>query len=185
VHGSRPWLGKNAIDNLIDFLLALKKEFVEEPCGIKEHFHDTLNLGKIEGGQAVNQVPTLARAMVDIRYTGRFINLKKKISRLKSRFPNITLQELNNGKPYFLNIEDRYFKLFLKTAKENFKIKPRFLVSHGSSDARFFMTKNISTIVVRPTGGGHHSEKEWIDLKDLRRFYLVLKAFVDKLFVLA
>ena len=54
------------------------------------------------------------------------------------------------------------------------------MLSHGSSDARFFMWQKIPTIVIAPKGGGHHSENEWVDLKDMAKFHLVLKEFVGK-----
>jgi di/tripeptidase len=34
---------------------------------------------------------------------------------------------------------------------------------------------------VRPEGGGQHSEKEWISIKGLEKFYSILKEFVIKL----
>ena len=42
----------------------------------------------------------------------------------------------------------------------------------------FLKKKNIPVILIRPKGGGRHSDKEWIDKEDLNKFYLVLKEFV-------
>jgi succinyl-diaminopimelate desuccinylase len=181
-HGSRPWEGENAILNLILFLENLKKEFKKEPCKTKNHFHDTLNIGKIEGGRATNQVPDYAQAFLDIRLTKneKREKLKKKIKDILKKFPKIKMKNLIFGKGYQISGSNPYFKLFSKIAKEKFKIKTSFCISHGSSDARFFIEKNIPTILIRPRGGGKHSSKEWIDLKDLERFYQVLKVFVQK-----
>lgn len=38
-----------------------------------------------------------------------------------------------------------------------------------------FGEKNIPVLVMRPAGGGHHSDHEWIDIKDLNKFYQVFK----------
>ena len=67
-HGSRPWLGRNAIDQLMNFVNAARKFFPKEPCSRKNHYHSTLNVGVIEGGRAVNQVPDSASARLDIRF---------------------------------------------------------------------------------------------------------------------
>jgi len=78
-------------------------------------------------------------------------------------------------------LENKYVKDFLEILKEKFKIKPEFTFSHGSSDARFFFEEKIPVILIRPKGGGHHSEKEWIDLESLEKFYLILKSWVMKI----
>jgi len=93
-HGSRPMLGKNAIDRLwaaIEFLrrqLSLRelpvdddlRPIIEESAAYYEptlgrsaaeslFVYPTINLGTIEGGEAVNTVPSSARAELDIRLT--------------------------------------------------------------------------------------------------------------------
>jgi di/tripeptidase len=40
------------------------------------------------------------------------------------------------------------------------------------------LEKKIPVILIRPRGGGQHSEKEWIDIEDLGKFYSILKEFV-------
>ncbi|MFW6055099.1 MAG: M20 family metallopeptidase, partial [Thermodesulfobacteriota bacterium] len=67
-HGARPWLGENAIEKLTADIQAIKPFFpvqTQDP----EHWHRTMNLGRISGGKAVNQVPDRAEAVFDIRYT--------------------------------------------------------------------------------------------------------------------
>jgi succinyl-diaminopimelate desuccinylase len=91
-HGSRPVLGENAIDRLYGAVETLRERFghrrldlapevraiVEEsvayyaPTMGEETARDlfetpSLNLGTIEGGEAINSVPQAARAEVDIR----------------------------------------------------------------------------------------------------------------------
>jgi len=93
-HGSRPMLGANAIDRLYDAITAIRDlladydveydaamdpiveesvEYYEPTMGraaARRAFeHPTVNLGTIEGGDAVNSVPTAARAELDVRLT--------------------------------------------------------------------------------------------------------------------
>lgn len=180
-HASRPWLGENAIDRLVDFITAFKQAVVSEPCcTTAEHYHVTLNVGKIEGGEAVNSVPDRAVALVDVRFPKPEImeKVRRVIKRMKNEFPTIDVKELVHGSSYVINTNDPYHQLFQKLAKEHTGLTPRFSVSHGSSDARFFMEKGIPTILVRPKGDGHHGPNEWVDRHDLEKFYQVFKEFV-------
>lgn len=93
-HGSRPALGLNAIDRLYDAITQLREQFGRRTIAIepemkpiieesveyyapimgereaREMFdRPTINLGTIEGGEAINSVPQYARARIDIRLT--------------------------------------------------------------------------------------------------------------------
>ncbi|ELZ00222.1 M20 family metallopeptidase [Natrialba aegyptia] len=93
-HGSRPVLGENAIDRLYDAVTTLRERFgvrrlelepalepvVDESIAFyepmmgaetaRELFETpTINLGVLEGGDAINSVPRAARAEIDIRLT--------------------------------------------------------------------------------------------------------------------
>jgi len=93
-HGSRPVLGENAIDRLYDAVTTLRERFgtrrlevdhaiepiIDESIAFyeptmgaetaRELFETpTINLGVLEGGEAINSVPGSARAEVDIRLT--------------------------------------------------------------------------------------------------------------------
>jgi succinyl-diaminopimelate desuccinylase len=181
-HASRPWLGVNAIEQLMDFLTVLKNEFPHEPCNNKKHFHNTLSVGKISGGKATNQIPGTASAAVDIRFVPGTDKQEifKKFQKISKKFPDIKWKEVAFAKSYDIDRRDKYLNKFIKIAQEKYQIEPRFGISHGSSDARFFVERGISTIVVRPKGGGAHSNKEWIDLDDMERFYQVIKKFVEE-----
>lgn len=94
VHGSRPMIGENAIDRLTEAIEQLRSEFgqrelsidssmdeiVEESVDFYEpeagadetrrlYRYPTINLGTIDGGTAINTVPSSACARVDIRLT--------------------------------------------------------------------------------------------------------------------
>ncbi len=91
-HGSRPALGTNAIDRLYRAIERIRREFGTEQLAIdaalepiveesveyyaplmgqataRELFtHPTINLGTIEGGEAINSVPRQASARIDVR----------------------------------------------------------------------------------------------------------------------
>lgn len=93
-HGSRPMLGVNAIDRLYEAVTIIRERFgtqrlevdpelepiLEESVAFYEPLmgesearelfrYPTINLGRIEGGDAINSVPQAARAEIDIRLT--------------------------------------------------------------------------------------------------------------------
>lgn len=65
-HGSTPEKGINAIDNMAEYLLRLKRhEFRHEPHSVLDGY--SVNVGEIRGGAAPNIVPGSCRAVVDMR----------------------------------------------------------------------------------------------------------------------
>lgn len=181
-HGSRPWEGDNAIDNLMDFIQKVKVNNIFDENYYQreeEHYCNTVNIGKISGGEVANQVADKAEAVLDIRFVAReneskMLNIIQDLAKDSGK---IGIEKIISGYPSKTDEKNCYVKEFIKIAKQNgIDIKPTF--SHGTSDARFFSEKKIPTIVINPTGGGHHSEQEWIDLKSLNDFYDILKSFV-------
>jgi succinyl-diaminopimelate desuccinylase len=182
-HGSRPWLGENAIWNLMNFLKDLSQIFAKEPCQDKNHLHSTINIGKIQGGTATNQVPDYVESFVDIRFINKedLEKIKRKLTELKKKYKKIFMETTAFANNFESDLQEKYHRIFIEIAKKEFKLKITPTYSHGSSDARFFAEKKIPTIVIRPKGGGAHSENEWIDLKDLEKFYIVIKRFVEEI----
>ena len=178
-HGSRPWEGENAIEKLTEALVKIKKEFSKENNRSKEN-RVTLNTGKIQGGEELNKIPELATAELDIRFPV-FINKQSVIRRLKRvtrNIKNLNLTERQSVDGYKVDRSNKFFQLFIGLVEKKLKRKVKFIDSFGSCDARYFIKAGIPVVSLRPIGGGHHTEKEWIDLKSLRQFYAVLKEFI-------
>jgi len=180
-HGSRPWEGENAIEILVSFLQEIKELFSKEPCDDKSHYHNSINVGKISGGEATNQVPNLASANLDIRFIPE-TNSKKifsDISKIAAMNKNISVSKTVDEPAIKTDKKNKHIKLFSKIVLDKYKIKTGFTKSHGSSDARHFAKHNIPTVLIRPVGGSIHSDLEWIDTKELDKFYGALKEFVS------
>lgn len=181
-HGARPWKGSNAIETLLTFLERVRKSFPTEPCGDKDHYHDTLTIGTIQGGTVTNQVPVEASASLDIRYTpdtteSEILAILKKA---RQDDPNIIIAEQAKGLSYRVDKQNQYFQLFASLVTKHTDKKTAFLFSPGSSDARFFINNNVPTILIRPTGANLHQDDEWIDVKDLEKFYIILREYIEE-----
>lgn len=177
-HGSQPWEGKNAFDNFLSKYQQLRKYF---PLATKETWKSTLNLGKISGGKATNSVCDYLEAYLDFRYPQKekrshILNLVKKIFKGKE----FKIEILAQGDPFLSNANNSYVKNWIKISKKILKRKIAFTKSYGASDVRFLTKLKVPVIITRPKGGGHHSPNEWLDLKSLEKFYLILEKFVKR-----
>lgn len=182
-HGSRPWEGENAIDTLTEFIEELRG-LGHFACTKKcDHAHGTMNVGYINGGAAVNQIPNYAKAGIDIRFmNGKELKaVQTLLAKLQKKYPGITVSRGSFGASVNTPLNNQYVKKFralveAHTGKKN--LQP--ILSHGASDARFFAEHDIPVIVIRPDGGGHHSEVEWIDVKALQTFNNVIRDFATQ-----
>ncbi len=177
-HGSRVWLGKNAIQILNNFSQEVDLLFQSYKKSDKKRWYSTCNLGKMSGGTTINSVPDYAEASFDVRFisTKEGLELKKKVQKISKAYSCLTIEDLIFEPASSFTISSSH-KLFIGITKK-YNIKSAPCISHGASDARFFSQKKIDCIVTRPKGGDIHSDNEWIDIKDLTRFFEVVNEFV-------
>ena len=175
-HGSRPWEGENAITNLIDALSEIREIFGESDPSVS-----SLTISQIEGGDAVNQVPGQATACLDMRFVDEadYLEKQRQINKIVSKH-NLHSETVAHCSSVHTDITQPHVAKFLEIA-ENIRKKPLGqMKSYGASDARYFCDKGIPTILVRPEGGGAHSDEEWVDIASLNQYYEVLKAYVTE-----
>lgn len=173
-HGSRPWEGENAIEKILQFIETVRAIFNDEgPDG------DTLTISTIAGGEAMNQVPQTASVQLDIRTQNNTShrNVADTISKAAELHGVETVMKLSSP-PITADLTNTYVKNFIDITESLTKQKITPCTSLGASDARFFEQKNIPTIVMRPRGGGAHSDDEWINRTDIDTYYKVIESFI-------
>lgn len=168
-HGATPWLGINAIDILIDDLQRIRTIFMDEAPG---HWHKTMNLGVIRGGESVNQVCDTALALLDIRYTenddpDRILadidSISKSTIAVKEKEPLFT-----GGDSDHL---DRFLSLIPNAVKGS---------EHGASDARFLCDLNIPGIIWGARGNNTaHARDEHVDIESVLMVFDTLDRFME------
>jgi succinyl-diaminopimelate desuccinylase len=169
-HGARPWLGENAIENLIDDYRVLKTHF---DLSTPDHWHRTLNFSRIEAGKASNQVPDHAEALFDIRYTEN--------DDMEAVFQNIQAEikgelVVEKKEPLFEGGNSPYLDLLLEIAKDT-----AVGFEHGASDARFLSAHGIKGIVWGADGDmSQHSADEHVNIDSLNQLYEILDTFIDR-----
>ncbi len=172
-------MGKNAINKLMQALTDINKHFDQLKITYSDYF-PTVNVGFIQGGQSVNQVPEHAEAKLDIRYPFPLnsTQITREVEKIIEKYPDISLETLIEGAARQENLHQMPFDRFKALSKKMYNIDVESIKSDGASDARFFGEKQIPVLVISPVGGEIHSDAEWIDLEDLYRFYQVMKAWV-------
>ena len=177
-HGSRPWLGENAIDKMVAIYSDLRKEFpfVYAP----EQWTHTLNFGKIVAGDAANKVPDACEASFDLRFiegqTAEEIkDLVRELVGQRGAFePQVV------GDNFYLDMELWCSRMFQKAAERHLSHPMPIYRSEGASDARFFTPYKIPVIISKPVCAGHHSDHEWIDLESISTYTDILFDFVEQ-----
>jgi len=169
-HGARPWLGENAIENLINDYQVLKTNF---ELAAPDHWHRTLNFSWIQAGKVSNQVPDYAEALFDIRYTENddmqalFKTIRKKIK------GELVVEK---KEPLFEGGDSPYLDLLLQIATDS-----EVGFEHGASDARFLSAHGIKGIVWGADGDmSQHSADEHVNIDSVLKLYELLDQFITQ-----
>ncbi len=177
-HVSRPWLGKNAIDEMLSIYSDLRNEFpmVDSP----EQWTETLSISKIKAGDAVNKVPDFCEASFDLRFVES--STKEEVKALLTRIigPRGDMEPLVVGDNFFLDADNYFCQLFQKAARDHLSSPMLIYRSEGASDARYFTEHKIPIIITKPRCEGHHSGYEWIDLQSLEPYTNILADFAKR-----
>jgi succinyl-diaminopimelate desuccinylase len=204
-HGAYPWLGNNALWRAKKILDKIEKKY---PVPKKEAWQTTFNLAKIEtGNQTFNKVPDEATISFDIRYIPEefyFIHNKLKkpkfyhsqmlkqvqhdkrrdflMKKLKKIIGNLGEIEIILFEPPQFTDEKNFYLLKLKEeAKKVLKKNIKTIVKHSGSDIRHFNQVGCQGVTFGPIGGDLHGDNEWVDIKSLENYYLVLFNFLRNL----
>ncbi|MHA6253219.1 M20 family metallopeptidase [Oceanobacillus sp. CAU 1775] len=175
-HGSRPWLGENAI------LMAINryKELIEAKLPSKEtEFFESpsFNLATITGGAVLNQVPSSCVIGIDIRYLpGQ--NPDDFMNKIKMIDPTAKLKIIRHGHPVNTDKNNRFVKQLYESVESTIDHHAVFFGQAGSSDARFYSEHNIPAVEFGPIGANHHAPNEYVDINSLKQYKDILKNYI-------
>lgn len=174
-HGAKPFLGENAIDGIIKKYLEIRK-VVPELKG--RRWSNSMNLGRIEGGEATNKVPDKAEIFLDIRYTK-----KGDKDRILDRISQITknYEIIGEGDPFIQNKNDYFLKNYQKIAEDVLGGSICFSRVEGASDARFFSEVGVPVIITKIGCDNIHGDGEFVDVNEMVNFYKILEKFINQI----
>ncbi|HVV67081.1 MAG TPA: M20/M25/M40 family metallo-hydrolase [Candidatus Saccharimonadales bacterium] len=162
-HGSQPWAGDSASFKLLSLLDEIKALFAEH----KPHT-DTLNISMLAAGQAVNQIPDKASAVLDVRVVNEasLRRLQQKIGSICDRY-NAEQAVSALLPPLEHDLSNHYLQTFAEVTQEVTGQLSAPMLSYGASEAAHFKQRNIPCVVTAPAGGGRHGDDEWVSRQSL------------------
>jgi succinyl-diaminopimelate desuccinylase len=177
-HGSTPWLGDNAILKAHDVFRRIETlPFSRESSDLFDR--PSINLARIDGGDAFNKVPDTCTMDVDIRFLPNqdpqaILDQIRRIGDLEivkcfTRAPAI----VSRRNPYVLALRDAVGRSIEGDALS--------IGRDGASDAISFLEAGIPAVEFGPVGGGHHGPHEWVSIASLARYRAALRHFVEHL----
>jgi succinyl-diaminopimelate desuccinylase len=175
-HGARPWEGDSASLKLIQALHELKSNFDDHHAGT-----DSLNIGKISGGYDYNVVPDELTAAVEIRYLNPdTLKIQRNMIDSLCEKYELTFKQQSIGSAVLTDLKLPLVKKYIESVEEVTGKTPQPFISCAASDAPAFYDVGITCILSCCTGGGHHTENEWIDLESFLQFVPILHTYLEK-----
>jgi len=163
-HGSRTWLGDNALEKLVRTFNRLQTAFKEEwgEATLEDNWKPTLNLGALNGGKVQNKVPDFGEMLLDIRYPGEISVEKIKDILNNSLEKEVTWEIVSSGSALSTDTNNKYVQKWAELIET-----PVFEKEPGASDGRWLSEKGIDVLLTKPIASKPHIDNEWIDLDDL------------------
>ena len=170
-HACNPGKGENAIYKMVDFLSAIRD------YRFRGDFHPlfsapTLNLGKIEGGEAPNMVADKCEAILDIRYP---LGMKSRdiVAQLRNlaekKQLEVEMERVNFSQPHIVKEDSPLVEAFRK-AGERMGINLRLGTTGGNTIAKNLYFKGIPSITHFPAEeDSAHQANEYVKVDNLVR----------------
>ena len=178
-HSSTPWLGDNAVLKAIDVFRAIESlPFSRESSEMFDR--PSINLGRIEGGDALNKVPDRCAMAVDVRYLpgqdpGEILAQVRTIA-------EIDVERTFIHPPVTVSPSDPYVRALREALSRTLPDMETLSVGRdGASDVASFVEVGIPAVEFGPSGAGHHGPDEWVSIVSLGRYRRALGDFVRAL----
>lgn len=174
-HGAYPWQGINAIWKMQKILNILENLY---PIPNEEIWCNTANLANIESAnKTFNKVPDECIAYLDIRYIPE--DKDKILEELKQQFgQDVNLEIVTNEPAHLTDESNKYLQKLSQAIKKVLNQEAELVNKHGASDIRHYNKVGIEGVTFGPSGGGYHSDNEWVDIKSVEKYYQILEKFL-------
>jgi succinyl-diaminopimelate desuccinylase len=174
-HGSTPWLGDNAVLKAIDVFRRIETlPFAMESSEMFDR--PSINLGRLNGGDAVNKVPDEAIMAVDIRFLpgqepGAILDQIREI-------PDVEVVRTFIRAPAYVSRRNPYVLALGDAVRRAGQKEAMSVGRDGASDAISFIEAGVPAVEFGPVGGGHHGPEEWVSISSLARYRAALVDFM-------
>ena len=173
-HGSRPWLGKNAVENLMDDINVLRSKL--QKATAESEWDVSMNVGRMHCDGAINAVPTEATAGIDIRFPATLGN-ETLLDIVRSSVEHSEVRVIALREAVAVDELDPVYQMFCD-ALADVGHHNKGIKEHGGSDASFFVPHGSSILIVKPLSSPFHVRDEWVDIESLYSLYQVFERFI-------
>jgi succinyl-diaminopimelate desuccinylase len=172
-HGSTPWLGRSAILDGVDLFRAIESlPFASESAEL--FARPSINLGRIQGGDAINKVADRCRMDIDVRYLpGQ--DPREVLAQIRSLGP-WQVDVLLERPPADVDPSNPFVGLLLQ-AIGAYEPTAASVGRDGASDAVAFLAAGVPAVEFGPRGAGHHGPAEHVEAGCLPSYRRALVAF--------
>lgn len=165
---------ENPIEKLMSVYFRFKKEL------LKNREDLLINLGRIQGGEALNKVSRECKIDFEVRFRHPYKSASVyKLMKKHFRGRNIIKNVMIEADPIMISKNNTFLVRYKKIAQDVLKKKVIFGKQNGSHDGRYFAYKGIPIITTRPNSGGMHSDCEYVDINALYNLFVIYKKFID------
>lgn len=187
-HTSKPYLGINAIENMIHVLTCLKE--MEKDFSSLTHpllGPPTQSVTMIEGGEGPNTIPDFCQISIDRRTVPGedpmevWESIKRKLTKLQEQFPDLKLEV---HKPFIMNysldtdVNEKIVKQIKEAAISSGNEGGTMGVDFGS-DASYLNRVGISSVVLGPGSIEQaHTKDEWVEVEEVVQCVKILLAMM-------
>jgi succinyl-diaminopimelate desuccinylase len=177
-HSSTPWLGDNAVLKAIDVFRRIESlPFSRESSEMFDR--PSINLGRINGGDALNKVPDLCSMVVDIRYLPNQ-DPEELLAQIRS-IPDIEVVRTFVRAPAYVSRTNPFVVALCEAVHRHTRGESMSIGRDGASDAISFLTAGVPAVEFGPAGEGHHGPEEWVSIASLARYRQALAEFISRL----
>jgi len=175
-HGSRPWLGTNAINLLIRDIHRIEEALAEPER--EDKWHLTFNLGTIQGGVATNSVAPFAQATLDIRFPETY-SAGDILEKVRKAVKHVTVAPRFSASAVHIDLDNPALLNLTEVLKEE-GFSGETMREAGASDARWFVEQKSNVLLMLPRCTAFHIDAEAVDIESLGRFSDVLGKFAER-----
>jgi succinyl-diaminopimelate desuccinylase len=174
-HGSTPWLGDNAILKAHDAYRRIETlPFSRESSELFDR--PSINLARIDGGDAFNKVPDCCLMEVDIRYLPEQ-DPEDILDQIRA-IPDLKIRRCFVRRPAMVSRRNPYVLALRDALSRTIEGEALSIGRDGASDAISFLEAGVPAVEFGPVGGGHHGPAEWVSLSSLSRYRQALGDFI-------
>ena len=183
-HGSLPWNGIDANEKIMQVISKIRQHFKyyskdgEQPER-NDAWVDTMHIGEISGGSAVNVISSYCYANLDFRLTENTPN--EKLFKLLDELmiDGVRYEVINEG--ILVNVDENniYMKTYLDIAEKIIGKRPNLASIGGATDARHF-AKKMPLIMHSGSGDGEHGLGEYCLISSVEQLAQIQIEFIKK-----